>query len=46
MFSSRVRRRKAYFVEQKTKEFKGNFHSTTFDPKKLIRKATANMNNI
>ena len=57
MFSSRVRRRKAYFVEQKTKEFKKLLFkskkahkaisaSTTFDPKKLIRKATANMNNI
>ena len=57
MFSSLVRRGKAYFVEQKIKEFKKllfkskKAHKVTstrtrFDPKKLIRKATANMNNI
>ena len=57
MFSSRVRRGKAYAAEEKIREFKKllfkskKVHKVTstsarFDPKKLIRKATANMNNI
>ena len=57
MFSSRVRGGKAYAAEQKTREFKKllfknkKAHKETstsarFDLKKLIRKATANMNNI
>ena len=57
MFSSCVRRGKAYAAEQKIREFKKllfkskKVHKVTstsarFDPKKLIRKAAANMNNI
>ena len=57
MFSSRVRDGKAFSAEQRIREVKrllfkskkdtqGNFHQLArFDPKKLIRKATANMNN-
>ena len=57
MFSSRVRTGKAYAAEQKIREFKKllfkskKVHKVTstsarFDPQKLMRKATANMNNI
>ena len=56
MFSSRVRGGKAYTAEQKIKELKKllfkskKVHNTSstqrLDPKKFIRKATANMNNV
>ena len=57
MFSSRVHGGKAYAAEQKIREFKklllkgekahkATSTSARFDPKKLIHKATANMNNI
>ena len=57
MFSSRVRRGKAYAAEQKIRELKEllfkskKAHKTSssskhLNPKKLIRTATANMNNI
>ena len=57
MFSSRVRGGKAYAAEQKIREFKKllfknkKAHKKTstsarFDLKKLIRKATANINNV
>ena len=57
MFSSRVRGGKAYAAEQKIREFKKLLFknkkarkktstSARFDLKKLIRKATANMNNV
>ena len=57
MFSLPVRGGKAYAAEQKIREFKKllfkskkahkvTFTSARFDPKKLISKATANMNNI
>ena len=57
MFSSRVHGGKAYAAEQKIREFKklllkgkkaykATSTSARFDPQKLIRKATANMNNI
>ena len=57
MFSSWVHRAKTYAVEQKIREFKkvlfkskktdkATSTSIRFDPKKLISKATANMNNI
>ena len=56
MFRSDVRRGKAYAAEQKIREFKKllfrskRLHKATsikrFDPKKIIRKATENMNSI
>ena len=57
MFSSRVRGGKAYATEQKIREFKeilfnikktpkATSISSRLDPKKLIYKVTANMNNI
>ena len=57
IFSLRVRRGKAYAAEQTIREFKkllfkikrahnATFTSTRFYPKKLIRKMTANMNNV
>ena len=57
MFSSRMRGGKTFAAEQKIREFKklllksekshkATSTSSTFNPKKLMRKATANMNNI